>query len=271
MDALGMTPDYSNLPQELVDKLTKWEKNSPVQKQLAILSDVADMLQDLLRTVDEETKTGHKTTQNMGALLMDIRDSLSVLKDKQAPAAPDFASPVVAAVEKLETALNKIEVKPEFKPTVKVDSPSVTVTAPKLDLKGIEKILRTDIPQAFAEAIAAIPEPPVQDNREQLGMLQGIIEQLGSIDTATRMKPTFPRVMEVTGAVDTSSPTYATRIDDSVTNITYIGKAPTGSDPSASVWQIQKIDETSGTVITWASGNANFINAWDDRATLTYN
>lgn len=265
-----MTPDYSKLPQELVDKLSKWEQNSPVQKQLTILNDLADMLQDLLRTVDSETKSGHQTTKEMGALLVDMRDSLAALKDRQDPETPDFAAPVVKAVAQLETAIKQLEVKPEFKPTVKVDSPSVTVTAPKLDLKGIEQLLKTDIPKAFAQAIAAIPEPPVPDNREQLGMLQGILEQLSSIDTATRMKPSFPKVMEVTGTVDTTSPNYATRIDDTVTSITYVGKAALGSHPTDPVWQIQKIDATNGTVISWAAGSANFNQVWDDRTSLTY-
>lgn len=53
-------------------------------------------------------------------------------------------------------------------------------------------------------------------------------------------------------------------------NITYIGKALLGSLTSNSVWQIQKIDDTSGTVITWADGSNAFNQIWDDRENLTY-
>lgn len=67
---------------------------------------------------------------------------------------------------------------------------------------------------------------------------------------------------------------YVTRIDDTTTaNVTYIGKAvPTGSAiaTSSAVWQVTKIDESSGTVITYADGGLLFNNIWDNRASLTY-
>lgn len=71
------------------------------------------------------------------------------------------------------------------------------------------------------------------------------------------------------GIQTTITANYATRIAvDGL--ITYIGRAALGSSPAAKVWQIQRIDETSGTVITWAGGNDNFNEAWDNRATITY-
>lgn len=64
---------------------------------------------------------------------------------------------------------------------------------------------------------------------------------------------------------------YATRIDDTSTaSVTYIGKAPIGSGAASAVWQIQKLDETSGLIKTWADSNANFDNIWSDRLGLTY-
>ncbi len=78
------------------------------------------------------------------------------------------------------------------------------------------------------------------------------------------------RVVVVDG--EASSSAFVTNIQtDSVdSNITYIGKATTGSATSAAVWQIQKIDETTGTVIQWADGNLNFDNIFDNRQSLTY-
>jgi len=65
---------------------------------------------------------------------------------------------------------------------------------------------------------------------------------------------------------------YAVRIavDSGDSNITYVGKAQIGSATSDSVWQIRKIDETSGTVITWADGDDGFNNKWTEREALTY-
>lgn len=70
--------------------------------------------------------------------------------------------------------------------------------------------------------------------------------------------------------IQTTSPIYKLLLDDtSTTNVTYVGKAAIGSATSASVWQIQKIDETTGMSITWA-GTALFTAKWDDRTTETY-
>jgi len=58
---------------------------------------------------------------------------------------------------------------------------------------------------------------------------------------------------------------------DSVGTTTYLGYADAGSLTSASVWAIKKIDEITNDVsITWADGNTNFDNIWDNRLTLTY-
>lgn len=64
---------------------------------------------------------------------------------------------------------------------------------------------------------------------------------------------------------------YALRLDDTSTpNITYVGEANVGSLDSSAVWRIKQIDETTGLVIKWADGNANFDNNWNNRTSLTY-
>lgn len=62
----------------------------------------------------------------------------------------------------------------------------------------------------------------------------------------------------------------ATRLDNTASPILYLGKAPVGSATSSAVWQIAKLDTTSGLVKTWADGNSNFDNVWDDILTITY-
>lgn len=64
-----------------------------------------------------------------------------------------------------------------------------------------------------------------------------------------------------------TSQIYKTLLDDyTTTNVTYVGKAAIGSATSSAVWQIQKIDETTGMSITWAD-SAGFTQVWDNRAT----
>lgn len=56
-------------------------------------------------------------------------------------------------------------------------------------------------------------------------------------------------------------------VDSSDSSITYIGEARVGEATSNGVWRVQKITSSS---ITWADGNANFDNIWDNRESLSY-
>ena len=59
--------------------------------------------------------------------------------------------------------------------------------------------------------------------------------------------------------------------DNSVdSNVQYVGKASIGASTSDAVWQIKKIDCTTGTVITWADGNDNYDNNWSNREAISY-
>jgi hypothetical protein len=62
----------------------------------------------------------------------------------------------------------------------------------------------------------------------------------------------------------------ALRYDEVDANTAYLGLSPIGSQHSASVWQIKKLDFTTGVDIKWADGNQGFDNVWDNRASLTY-
>lgn len=51
---------------------------------------------------------------------------------------------------------------------------------------------------------------------------------------------------------------------------TYVGKAAPGTAQATAKWQCFKIDESSGLVITYADGDANFDNVATDLTSLTY-
>lgn len=65
---------------------------------------------------------------------------------------------------------------------------------------------------------------------------------------------------------------YETRMqeDSGNINLSYVGKSDPGSITSASTWQIQIINETTGVTQEWADGDTNFDNIWDDRESLFY-
>ncbi len=58
--------------------------------------------------------------------------------------------------------------------------------------------------------------------------------------------------------------------DSTDANISYIGLAKPGAVTTEAVWQIRKIDETSGTEITFADGSDNYNSKWSDRESLSY-
>lgn len=83
---------------------------------------------------------------------------------------------------------------------------------------------------------------------------------------------TNAKLDEVIAAVGGSAK-YHVKIDEASSTVTYVGKAElTGLAISlaAAVWQIQKIDESSGTDISFADGDELFDNVWNDRGSLTY-
>lgn len=187
--------DYSKLPPELVKKLTEAEKRSPQYQQLQAIQDIADMVQTLLTDLSDDKKQDKAAQDKFGALLTDMRTSLAELNNKETPEAPDFSTPVITALNRLEVALTQELKKIDVSPRVQVGAPNVTV--PKIDLSGIQKLLKTEIPKAFKEAISLIPEPEPIDNKPLLDQLSLMSEQLASIDVGTRLIPE-PGNMKVT-------------------------------------------------------------------------
>jgi hypothetical protein len=61
------------------------------------------------------------------------------------------------------------------------------------------------------------------------------------------------------------------RIDESNPSEIYYGYADAGAGTSQPVWGIRRATRTKDvTIYTWADGNENFDNVWDDRLTLNY-
>ena len=73
----------------------------------------------------------------------------------------------------------------------------------------------------------------------------------------------------ITTAINDSTDEAVQRDLTSTAGYIYTGKAAPGSLTSAAVWKICKIDTTTGAT-TWADGNNNYDNVYDDRTSLTY-
>lgn len=58
---------------------------------------------------------------------------------------------------------------------------------------------------------------------------------------------------------------------DSVGTTTYLGYATAGTVTSSATWAIKRIIETGNdAVITWADGDKDYNNIWDNRLSLSY-
>ena len=79
------------------------------------------------------------------------------------------------------------------------------------------------------------------------------------------------QIAEVAGG-DVATPSLATRFDQIDPTLGYIGEANPGTATSAASWRVRKLDfGVDGDVtVTWADGNSNFDNIWDNRASLSY-
>lgn len=267
-------PDYSKISPELRAKLEELDRKRPENQSLQVLQDIAMMLQDILMSDDDKRKSSNKTIGEFGALLTDARESLQKIADKKDPESPDFAKPVVEVLSKVLTAINAKEYSPKIDvkvPDINVPTPQVTVDVDAPDLKGIERLLKTEVPKAFEEAISKIPQTVIPEYPDRWNE---VIEWLESIDNASRMKPVFPTQLKVVnpdGSVIGGSATYITilREDSGDPQITYVGKAVPGTATSDSAWQIASLDENTNLDLLYADGGA-FTQVYDNREGLTY-
>lgn len=270
------------LDPELIDKIKDIESRKPEAQQLQVLADIATMVQELINIADDEKEAKESDVEQFGAVLLDIRESLKAIKDREDPESEDYATPVVEAVSKLEKSfadeLKKLDLKPVVnvpKQDIKVAAPVVNVDAPRIDLSGVEKLLKIEVPKAFEQAIKLIPKtdisiPEAPDRWDE------VIDWLRSIDTASRMKPEAPNQITVVNPDGSSigslsgSTYYESRNDTTTdTNLVYLGKALPGSATSDAAWQIKRYNKSAGTM-TFADDVTAFTKIWDSRTGYTY-
>lgn len=267
--------DYSKIPKDLQDKLSKWEKNSPANKQLQALTDIADISQEIVSLLDDQKKDSSKDSQKIGALLVDMRESLASLNAKESPETPDYAKPVVDALKELEKSLATAvkATKPPVVNVPKADAPVVNVDAPQVnvDLSKVEKILKTDIPAAFNKAIKLIPQTPNTDFSSLEKGLQELSEKLDSIDTGVRLKP-IPGSIKVTNTAGEDIGASPTLADFSVNDIEDDTTSYFGFTKPDGTWLVKELTNTSVAYATVSNNGTvtSYTDAWTDRATLTY-
>ena len=78
-----------------------------------------------------------------------------------------------------------------------------------------------------------------------------------------------PPAGEITATI--VSEIYTIRYDDVGSGVAYVGEAVPGTALNAALWRIKKIAETGDDIaITYADGNDNFDNIWNNRLSIVY-
>ncbi len=180
---------------------------------------------------------------------------------------------------------NLSELKPQLEDITKAVEklkldPKIDVSVPKtkpLDLTPIAKMVGL-----LEKSISSIKIP---DNSKQFNNIakaqEAVTKAINDLEfpVANYILP-FKNIegaavqvqLDSSGNIPTSAGSTPLKLeldDTSTANVTYVGKAAIGSATSDSVWQIQKINETTGMEITWAN-NGLFTAKWTEILTETY-
>ncbi len=62
----------------------------------------------------------------------------------------------------------------------------------------------------------------------------------------------------------------ALKLDQVSPTLFYVGEATCAAPTSAAIWRIKRVDTSVGVDLTWADGNTQYDNVWDNRTTLNY-
>jgi len=254
--------DRTKLTQDELSQLEQYDAN---QKQIELLGKAEESLAKISKELTTQGDDNQKVAENFTALLADIHESLDSLDSKESPETPempDYAKPVVDTLKGLEKALTAAIKSIDTKPQVNVAAPNVTA---EVDLKGVEKVLK-ELPGVFEKAIKLIPSEKPENYNDKFDEM---LEQLRSIDTASRMKPQAPNTVKVTNVDGTSvgvSSTVTTRYDVQGTTA-YTAEAVVGTSDSSSAWTVTKFDLSD---MTNASGKVATAVTWTGRAGHSY-
>jgi len=174
-------------------------------------------------------------------------------------------------IEPLIKEIKALELKPVFDPKIEVKPELTTDVDLKPVVEAVEELKTAFLGIKYPEAPEVDIQPIIEATKATTKAINSL--QFPVPNYVLPFKSEDGDGTQVTlldGSIPTSSPSYATRIDDSTPNTIYIGKALPDSLPSAEVWQIAKLDTSSGLIKTWAGGTSNFDKEWDERDNLTY-
>ena len=253
---------------------------------------VVEKLEDVKRTIDSKKDVDLSPVLDV---LKQVEVQLSTLP-RTFPDAPEQKEDVrVTNLSEIDTksiveAVNALDLKVDVKaPNITVKPTDVKVQAP--DLEPIKLGLQSVVEAVLGIEWPEIPETDVKGIEKRLDTSNEHLKKLvekpvgggGGGGSGTSFKTASGNLTYVETESDGSIPVtvvaggsaipnYATKIDKTSTaNAIYIGNAVIGSSGASAVWQIKKLDtSTLALDKTWADGDDDFNNVWNNRTSLSY-
>ncbi|HEY9701464.1 MAG TPA: hypothetical protein V6C58_03420 [Allocoleopsis sp.] len=141
-----------------------------------------------------------------------------------------------------------------------------TITNNIVSITGEPETVSTIIESAVVDTMETVQTISVSTNDTII-----IDRGLTSIITSGPIGPPGPQGQPGTPGGEEDMP-YAKRVDFVSDTEFYKGEATVGEVTSAASWRIQKtvLGNDGDVTVTWADGNANFDNVWDNRVSLSY-
>lgn len=240
--------------------------------------DAVNSLHDTLKTKETDLS---EVTGVLKSILDEAKSIPKELPEHREPKVIDYSNQF-KNLQKTVEGLQKVVEKKNLEVTVQPqENPAPIVNVEKPDLEPVRKEI-TNVVKSVKGLV--FPEYKT-DNKEVEKLLRKsnkLLEELldqptggggGSSWTAVDENGTPVPIQLSNNALLTTPANQAVRIKiDSVdTNVSYVGKASVGTATSSASWQISKLDETGGElVMTWADGDDNFDNIYDNRESLSY-
>lgn len=197
-------------------------------------------------------------------------------------------SEIALDTKSLEKAIKELKLAPtiDVKPTdVNVDAPDLKpLQNTLLDvIKAIKNQKYPDIPATDLKPTQRELEAQTKELKKHTKQFKELIEKPvggggGGGGNGSPYVDSTGKIVNVTINPDGSIPVttsitnYTTRIaeDSGDSNLTYIGNAVLGASEASAVWQIKRLDATTGLIKLWSGGTDAFDKVWDNRESGSY-
>lgn len=189
--------EYNKVSPEVQEIIKKAEARHPANLQLQHLQEIQSILELAFKTIRNNESKEERSTEQFQKVAEEIRDYVKSIEAKEAPETPDTSKPLLEGLKALEKALTTSIKGINVKPEVNVAAPNVTVDAPKVETKGIEKAVK-ELGKEFDIAVKSIPKVELPKNKDYTKLYEDMLEKLENIDTGVRLKPQAPETVKVT-------------------------------------------------------------------------